>query len=156
MIAPTWRASLVGNTLGLGNNREFKDSFLVSEYKETWESFLNNSTLKKLAKKNSCEVLFVPHANIAPYIETGAFSVPDYITVHTNNRDRSIQECFCSASVCITDYSSMAFDVAYLGKECIFYQFDREFFYGGAQVYSQGKCCERVYEAIMQLDEPRS
>ena len=38
----------------------------------------------------------------------------------------------------ITDYSSTAFETAYLGKGCIYYQFDSDEFFGGMQAYAKG------------------
>lgn len=38
----------------------------------------------------------------------------------------------------ITDYSSTAFETAYLGKECLYYQFDFKEFFSGMQAYSKG------------------
>ena len=102
----------------------------------------------------------------------------------------------------ITDYSSVAFEMAYLCRPIIYYQFDREDFYRGDHVFQRGyfdyeqdgfgpaaveqgevllaleavlknggkplekyrrrmeetfafhdgKCCERVYNAILDLD----
>ena len=206
MVAPTWRASLVGSTLGLGNNREVKDSFLVSEYKKAWESFLNSSKLKEITETYSCKVVFFPHANMLPYVTNGFLSIPEHVEVRSNDGSTSIQNSFCEASACITDYSSVSSEMAYLHKPCLYYQFDKDDFYSGGQFYAKGyfdyerdgfgpvvdnendllaeleklaardfkpddvykkrmeetfafrdgKCCERVYEAIMQLDEPRS
>lgn len=47
------------------------------------------------------------------------------------------QEEFKKNALLITDYSSVAFDFAYLKKPVIYTQFDREAFFEG-QVYSEG------------------
>mgnify|MGYP002518679602 CR=1 FL=1 len=44
---------------------------------------------------------------------------------------------FCEGAVLITDYSSVAFDFAYLGKPVIYSQFDKETFYQG-HLYNEG------------------
>ena len=38
----------------------------------------------------------------------------------------------------VTDYSSLAFDVAYLDKPVVYYQFDRASFFGGGHTYRRG------------------
>ncbi|HBQ4752891.1 TPA: CDP-glycerol glycerophosphotransferase family protein, partial [Escherichia coli] len=114
------------------------------------------------------------------------------------------QDLFKRAKIMITDYSSVAFEMAYLRKSVCYYQFDeQEFFtkghynkgyfdyrqsgfgpvfntidgvlsflhdtirgvYPNAELYKRrafdffpyrdGKCCERVLEAIIQLEQPR-
>ncbi|EJA8820652.1 CDP-glycerol glycerophosphotransferase family protein, partial [Campylobacter coli] len=39
------------------------------------------------------------------------------------------QKLFCNSSLMITDYSSVAFEMAYLNKPVIYYQFDHEEFF---------------------------
>lgn len=50
-----------------------------------------------------------------------------------------VQDLLCEASLLITDYSSIAFDFAYLEKEVIYYQFDEEkIFQGRSHTYKKG------------------
>ncbi|MEC4295533.1 CDP-glycerol glycerophosphotransferase family protein [Adlercreutzia shanghongiae] len=136
-IAPTWRQSLVGPTIGKGNQRDLNPDFSKTEYSQAWESFLKSDQLRRIATRNNCEIVFFPHANILPYVDAGMFEVPSYITIGTS-KERSIQEYFSAASLCITDYSSVAFDIAYLGTPCIYYQFDREKAFKGEHIYAKG------------------
>ncbi|EAH7485002.1 capsular biosynthesis protein, partial [Campylobacter coli] len=45
------------------------------------------------------------------------------------NQNESLQKLFCNSSLMITDYSSVAFEMAYLEKPVIYYQFDKEEFF---------------------------
>ena len=203
LIMPTWRNKLSGEKIGIGNIRVLNDDFGKSEYKKKWESFLNSSTLRSIAQSANVDIVFYPHTNTFPYIENGTFSIPDYIEIAGNQTGASIQQLFVDAEIMITDYSSTAFETAYLGKECLYYQFDSEEFFSGMQAYSKGyfdhrrdgfgpvvdteeallkcledcaarnfvpedeyakrmsgffafrdgKCCERTYERIKELDE---
>lgn len=205
LIMPTWRNKLSGDKIGKGNVRGLNDAFKDSEYKQRWESFLNNDSLRSVAQNTGLDVVFYPHANTFPYVESGVFSIPSYIKVEGNQTGASIQQEFANAVLMITDYSSTAFETAYLNKECLYYQFDSESFFSGMQVYSKGyfdfkkdgfgpvvktekalveelkacaergfvpeekyakrmseffafhdgKCCERVYKRIKELDEGR-
>lgn len=205
VIMPTWRNSLAGEKTGISSDREMNDLFIESTYKEAWESLLANDCLRSLANQG-VKIVFFPHTNVLPYVESGHFKVPSYVDLAFDDGRHSIQEYFAMASLLITDYSSTAFEVAYLEKQCLYYQFDRETFFAGAHTYAKGyfeyerdgfgpvattenelvqyieemvaadfapqepyktrmketfafrdgKCCERVYEAIKALDDPLS
>lgn len=137
VIMPTWRNSLAGEKTGISSDRELNDRFIKSEYKKTWESFLGCNCLKSLANQGM-RIVFFPHTNVLPYVESGQFIVPDYVDLAFDDGTHSIQEYFVSASLLITDYSSTAFEVAYLERQCLYYQFDRDTFFSGAHTYSKG------------------
>lgn len=134
VIMPTWRQSIVGSIIGDGDERAFNPSFMNSSFAKHWYSVLHSPSLLKSIKKYNYKVIFFPHANIEPYLSF--FDVPDYIEVitHTNG---SIQNLFKRASLMITDYSSVAFEMAVQGKQTIYYQFDAQEFFAG-HVYSKG------------------
>ncbi len=138
LIAPTWRKYLTGDSEKKGDNRSLVSCFADSEYKQAWEEFLNSSRLAEVAEKSGKKVIFFPHANILPYVEAGMFSIPSYIEIGKLEGGNSIQEFFVNASVLVTDYSSVAFEVAYLNKPCIYYQFDVEQMFSGDHIYGKG------------------
>lgn len=203
LVMPTWRNKLSGEKIGKGNIRTLNKDFGKSEYKKKWEAFLNSPDLQTVASNAGLNIVFYPHANTFSYIENGVFNIPEYIEIAGNQTGASIQQAFADAEIMITDYSSTAFETAYLGKECLYYQFDSEEFFSGMQAYSKGyfdyekdgfgpvvqtqealteelkacaardfapeekykkrmdeffafrdgKCCERVYSRIKELDE---
>ena len=57
--------------------------------------------------------------------------------VYKNHQIADYNKEFCEGAVLITDYSSVAFDFAYLGKPVIYSQFDKETFYQG-HLYNEG------------------
>lgn len=122
LVMPTWRHSLVGAQIS-GNIREKNPDFMQTPYAKAWSAFLNSDKLERLTKEYAYEVWFLPHANIQPYVDD--FQVPSYIKVMTQKEAR-IQEVFAESAVMITDYSSVAFDFAYLKKPLIYYQFDQD------------------------------
>lgn len=202
LIMPTWRKSLAGGMKGGSSERDLNDQFLDSQYKQAWEKLLCDPRLKAIAEKSNKKIVFFPHANITPYMEAGYFHVPEYVLLGENDGKSSIQDYFKRAAVMITDYSSTAFEQAFLMKPCIYFQFDIEELFSGAHSYAKGyfdydkdgfgpvayseddvinelramselsyrlqepyrtranlafpyrdgKCCERVYEAIAKLD----
>lgn len=125
LVMPTWRHYLSGLMIGNSGIRELKDDFKESEYFQKWNLLLNSNTLQKLCEKYDCTVVFNPHPNIIPYLKD--FNIPSYVKIANHNE--SLQELFCNSSLMITDYSSVAFEMAYLNKPVIYYQFDREDFF---------------------------
>ena len=205
LIMPTWRSYIVGQNIGIGSNtRTLNDAFMQTEFAQQWHAFLHSSELKALTEKYGYEVIFAPHPNIEPYL--AIFDVPKYIKIWSGlHETESIQNLFGRCSVLITDYSSVAFDMAYLNKAIVYFQFDKESFFSGSHTYQkgyfsyeddgfgpvtltkeetlselstimkdgrarpeylqrieetfpfqQGGNCERIYQAIIDLDKPES
>lgn len=125
LVMPTWRHYLSGLMIGNSGIRKLKDGFRESEYFQKWNSLLNSDVLQKLCKKYSYAIVFNPHPNIIPYLKD--FEIPSYVSIA--NENKSLQDLFCKSSLMITDYSSVAFEMAYLGKSVIYYQFDKEEFF---------------------------
>ncbi len=125
LIMPTWRNNLVGEVIGTGNERTLNPSFAQSDYARAWGSFLQSPFLKNLVEQGM-EVIFFPHANMAPYVSAGQFAIPDYIVCASNGDKASIQDFFLGADLFVTDYSSAVFDEALLDRPCFYYQFDSD------------------------------
>ncbi|EIG8826238.1 CDP-glycerol glycerophosphotransferase family protein [Campylobacter coli] len=125
LIMPTWRHYLSGLMIGNSGIRELKDDFKESEYFQKWNLLLDSNTLQKLCEKYSYTIVFNPHPNIIPYLKD--FNIPSYVKI--TNQSESLQKLFCNSSLMITDYSSVAFEMAYLNKPVLYYQFDQEDFF---------------------------
>ena len=136
VIMPTWRLGIVGETVGRGSSRDINDDFFTSDYALTWKSFLHSTELKEQAQSSGFRIEFFPHSNVQPYLDW--FETPDYIKVISHESVRSMQDLFCRASLMITDYSSVAFDMAYLDKSILYYQFDYDDVFGGGHSTSEG------------------
>ncbi|EDO7036198.1 glycosyltransferase [Campylobacter coli] len=133
LVMPTWRHYLSGLMIGNSGIRELKDDFKESEYFQKWNLLLNSNTLQKLCEKYDYTIVFNPHPNIIPYLKD--FNIPSYVKIANHNE--SLQELFCNSSLMITDYSSVAFEMAYLNKPVIYYQFDHEEFFS-SHTYQKG------------------
>ena len=203
LIMPTWRKGIMGDVMGVGNTRTINSDFMSTSYAKYWSDFLNSNELKELSCNYGYEVIFAPHANIEPYLPN--FKLPEYISIWTaTNSEFSMQKLFQEASLMITDYSSVAFEMGLLNKYVLYYQFDQEEFFTVSHLFKKGyfsyvengfgpvattqkeildnlgavlknegeplepyktrmlntfpfrdgKNCERVYEAILDLDRP--
>lgn len=119
VIMPTWRKDL--------NN---KDKFLSSEYFKHFNSLLNNEKLIEYARKNDFEILFKPHPELLRYID--CFEVNDYVKFV---QSKKYQEIFNQSAILVTDFSSVAFDFAYLKKPVIYYHYAMDFHYDPKEGY---------------------
>ena len=122
VFMPTWRPQLLK-----GTDDEFLESVF---YKKTFE-FLNDSEIKEMSKK--IDIQFHLHPRMKERFEK-FYKKLTHIKF-MNHTD--YHEIISNSSVLITDVSSVAFDMAYLNKPVLYYQFDLEDIYHYA-IYSPG------------------
>lgn len=131
---PTWRRYLLGRDLH-SNVRPLDPNFIHSTYARTWQHLLAGEALLRMQEKYDFDVLFFPHANMQPYLPQ--FTLPAHVRV-ASHADTCIQDVFRSTSLLVTDYSSVAFEVAFLNRPVIYYQFDAEKFFSGDHIFTKG------------------
>ena len=127
VIAPTWRKSLVGRILPNGHN-EPKEGFENSEFYINYIELLTNKKLLEILEKEDYHLDFVLHSGFTCYEKL--FKMINSDRVHLVTMDNfSYNTAFCESALFITDFSSTAFDFAYMRKPIIYFQFDeKEFF----------------------------
>lgn len=132
-IMPTWR-----NALGVGYDEENGRRLYAPGYQESaffrfYDALLNDERLLHALKEKGYTLQFLPHPNILPMVP--AFRKAEgVIFCDAATRYRDIFE---TSSLIVTDYSSVAFDFAYLKKPVLYAQFDRAEFFRG-HTYTQG------------------
>ncbi len=125
-IIPTWRRNLA-----FDKNKQ--QLFYESEFYIRYSSLLLNGKLAKLLEEYGYTLKFVLHELMKPYLKNFKTIDSNIIVV-----DKELySEIFKTGSLLITDYSSVAFDFAYLKKPIIYYQFDEETFFN-THTYSKG------------------
>lgn len=117
LIMPTWRNWLDENFNGLFKVEDFEET---NFYKE-WNGLLSDAEFVKYIEKNNIIVYFYPHIHMTRYLKSFK---PKSRNIKMVSISEDIQEYFSKCSMMITDYSSVAFDFAYLRKPVIYYQFD--------------------------------
>jgi hypothetical protein len=135
LVMPTWRAGLVDARMGLLSSQERMQAFFASDYARHWRSLLRNEELGELAKQHGKRLAFMPHPNAMDYIE--AFDTPAHVDVVTLEASK-VQQIFAKSASFITDYTSVAFTMAFLRRQVFYYQFDRGDFYGGGHNWRAG------------------
>lgn len=127
-IAPTWRSSLCGKILSTGFN-EALPGFTKSKYYTVLRELLTSKRLAALLAKHDFRCQFLCHMGFACYEGEFERLASDRVEiVHQANADYT--QIFSESSIFVTDYSSTAFDFAYLGKPLIYFQFDELTQYG--------------------------
>jgi len=124
LISPTWRAYLtyVEYTDDKGND------FLTSEYFQKYSSILKNKDLLNYIKDRKYKIKFLLHPAFQEHKEHFLkFNNENVEIIFTEEIKYS--NLFNECSIFITDYSSIHFDVAFLKKPIIYYQFDKEKFF---------------------------
>ena len=124
LIMPSWRNWIAREVEC--EKYEGTKIFEETEYFKTWNGFLNNKDFTKFLEKNKLTALFYPHRNMQKYLHLFSSTSKNVVIADTANLD--IQTALNESACMITDYSSVLFDFAYLGKPVVFYQFDEEKF----------------------------
>ena len=131
LIMPTWRNWFV---LKSKNEDGRLPSVSESKFCKAWNDFLNNESFQEILEKNDLHAIFYPHRNMQPFLRE--FSVNNHRITIAGQRSYDVQKLLRKAAVFITDFSSVFFDMFYMKKPVIFYQFD-EMEYRAKQ-YQQG------------------
>lgn len=157
LIMPSWRSWFTEKSSMQG---ELNSDFLGSRYLVGWKIFLESARLNELIKEYNLEVLFYPHRNLQFHLHDFISQINTTVKI-VSWKDYDIQELMKSSEMMITDYSSVFFDMTYMKKPVIFYQFDIEDFrkahYGkGYFDYFNnpfGKSFESSEEVINELEK---
>lgn len=110
IIMPSWRRYLTGKS-----NEYIEET----EFFKRFNSLLNNEKLIEKAKEYEYEIIFRPHPNVYNFIDL--YDENDYVQI--DHEKTKFQTLFNNGSLLITDYSSVAFDFAYLHKPVVYYQY---------------------------------
>lgn len=155
LIMPTWRGWLI---LKSKRSDDIQSDFIKSEYLEKWTELLNSRRLEEYAKHYGLEIFFYPHRNMQQYLDR--FSIINPLIKIASWKEYDVQELLMTSEMMITDYSSVFFDMVYMKKPVIFFQFDekdfREHHYAKGwfdyHTTSFGKCCGTTNEVLDELE----
>ncbi len=133
LIMPTWRNWLELRKDKLRRLGESED-IAETEYFVRWREFLSDDALREIAETYHVRFLFYPHRNMQQYL---SFFPTDLEYVKVCGREEyDVQALLKRAALLVTDYSSVFFDMVYMKKPVVFYQFDYEKFREGQ--YAEG------------------
>ncbi|WP_019877488.1 bifunctional glycosyltransferase/CDP-glycerol:glycerophosphate glycerophosphotransferase [Sporichthya polymorpha] len=131
LIAPTWRNWLVAPLAPGSQRRKLVDGFTETEFVKQWRAVLCAPDLGELAERHGLTVATLLHPNLQAVREE--LELPSYVTSF-GFVGHDVRELFARSRVVVTDYSSMAFNAAYIDRPVVYFQFDHEAMFGGAHV----------------------
>lgn len=114
LVMPTWRSWLEDVS---------DEEFMQSDYYNHYTSLLKSPELARVLKEGNARVVFYIHPKFAGYIENFKDLVNEKISYIPFGQE-PLNELMMKCSMLITDYSSVCWDVYYLDKPVLFYQFD--------------------------------
>ena len=113
LMMPTWR-----NWLDDVDSKKFKES----EYYKNYMALLNSEKLNNILENNDVKLKFYIHPKFKDYI--GNFEINAERVELIPFESQPLNELMMECNMLITDYSSVSWDVYYMNKPVIFYQFD--------------------------------
>jgi len=155
LVMPTWRSSIAMSYDQFSGKRICNPNFTESQYYAFYNSLINNERLINELAKAGYKGRFVIHPALIQeadsFVGNSVFSIV---------KECKYSELFQLASLLVTDYSSVAFDFAILGKPVVYAQFDYESFYEN-HLYDQGyfdyqkdgfgPVCASLYETVDEI-----
>jgi hypothetical protein len=134
LVMPTWRRWLLAD-LTNSNARRMLEPLNSSAFWRSWSDLITSTELRAAADDAGLELALVPHPNLHEAVRTAG--VPEWVQLHGYGTS-DVQALVARAAVCVTDYSSQAFEAAYLERPVVYYQFDHDEFFSGTHVYRKG------------------
>lgn len=116
LMMPTWR-----NWLEERSDEEFKQS----DYYKNYMEFLNSDRLQRILEQYNLKFNFYIHPKFKDYIKDFQIGESDQIRLIPFGEE-PLNELMMTCRMLITDYSSVSWDVYYMNKPVLFYQFDLE------------------------------
>ncbi len=135
LVAPTWRGWLAAPLADGEQRRGATTDIAQTEFGRSWGSFLRSPELAAAAERHGARIALLAHPNLAASVEH--LDVPDHVEILSFD-GAAAKRHFARTRVLVTDYSSMAFNAAYLDRPSVYFQFDREAMLGGAHVGRRG------------------
>lgn len=142
VIMPTWRRDLFGGYHSQNSQWDLKPGFPESDYYKFYNDLVNNERLLNAATAMGYTINFVPHPIFFPYIDM--FSVPPEVKLWGG--EVIYRQMFAENKLLITDFSSVAFDFAYLRKPVVYAHFDTNHYQEGYFDYERDGFGEVEYD----------
>ncbi|HWU23977.1 MAG TPA: CDP-glycerol glycerophosphotransferase family protein [Nocardioides sp.] len=135
LVAPTWRDSLTPAPAPGSQRREVTPELLGSEFMRQWLAFLTDERVARACAEHGLTLGFLPHPNLQPALPL--LDLPAHVTP-LSYHGQDVQELFARARMMVTDFSSTAFNAAYLDRPVVYFQFDEAEVFGGSHVGKRG------------------
>ncbi len=133
LFMPTWRKALEGKGKEGNTEYEYNEMFKDSNYCKFYNKIINNERIIKAIKDNGYTAEFFVHPSFEKQYKD--FKGNELVKIHSGEINYNKE--FSEGNLLITDYSSVAFDFAYLKKPVVYLQTDKEEFFA-THLYEKG------------------
>ena len=132
LIAPTWRIYL--GSKNPDHSWSVVPDFAETDYVQEWRSLVRQPGLREACERAGVTPVFLMHPRFERHAQL--FEVPDWVRVENYRSD--IAPLISRTRLLVTDYSSLAFEAAYVEAPTVYFQFDRETFFSGGHSGQDG------------------
>ena len=156
LILPSWRRAY-RECYDDKTSSIYYDGFRETPYYRFYNGLMQDERLLDAMRKNGYTGLFCLH----PIFKEQARDFEENDVFKINHGFVNYNKAFAESAVMVTDYSTIAFDFAYLNKPIVYTQFDKEEFYQN-QIYDEcfdyenegfGPVCQTLDSAVEALVE---
>jgi CDP-glycerol glycerophosphotransferase (TagB/SpsB family) len=134
-LMPTWRKYLMYPTPDpMTGKWILRGGMKESDFAKFYNGLFNSKELAEAAERLGYQLCFKPHPNLAPYLKE-LFDIPSSVQILGD--EVTYREVFATSDLLLTDFSSVAFDFAYLRKPVVYAHFDVDILAEGGHTYSE-------------------
>ncbi len=154
LVLPTWRRAY-NMCYDDKTSSIYYEGFKETDFFKFYNGLITDERLLKVMREKGYTGLFCLHPIFAK--QSAHFENSDVFKINEGFVDYN--KAFAESSVMVTDYSTIAFDFAFLNKPIVYTQFDKEEFYEN-QIYDEcfdyanegfGPVCEDLDSAVEAL-----
>lgn len=160
LIMPTWRMWLRRERSGVPLTAQEIENFKNSDFFLQYSKLMTSPELIKYMGENGFKLVFYIHYQLQDYSELFN-ELSNEIVIIADRYHYDVQALLMESKVLVSDYSSVQFDFAYMGKPILYYQFDKARFeknhyakgYFSYERDGFGPCCYHAEDVISVLQE---
>jgi CDP-glycerol glycerophosphotransferase (TagB/SpsB family) len=129
-----------------------KEDFVKSEYYQVYSRLIQSRELGAVLSKHDCTLSFYLHPTFSHHESLFSTDIENINIL--GDSDIQISDLLMRCSMLVTDYSSVAWDMLYMNKPILFFQFDLDLFLKTSGSYMDmrkdlpGDRCETVEELL--------
>jgi glycosyltransferase involved in cell wall biosynthesis len=135
LVAPTWRRWLVPRTETGVARPDPLPGALDSDFVRQWTAVLASPVLAEECRRRGLTLTLLAHPNLESLVDQ--LDLP--ADVHVLRYGADTPALIARAAAFVTDYSSTAFDAAYLDRPVVYFQFDADVALTGGHLGRRGR-----------------
>ena len=160
LVMPTWRKWLARQKKGVPLMAQEIEKFKSSDFYKQFAALMSDPRLLECLRKHGYKLYFYVHYQLQDFTELFLEFANDAVII-ADRFHYDVQDLMMRTGIMVTDFSSVHFDVAYMNKPLIYFQFDKERFEDGhyEKGYYEfeedgfGPCCYEAEDVCRNLEE---